>query len=529
MMVASFTLAKVLGLVYILPLNRIIGNQGLGIYSSAYSLYLIFNTLSTSGFPTAMAKLIAEKLALRRYGDVEQMYRVTMRLVFIFGLILFFAMWFGAPLYSRLSILHGSPAAVSAVTMSIRALSFSLLVVPLESGLRGYLQGFQELEPSAWSQSLEQLVRVIAIVVGAYLVVHNGGSIAAGAAAATFGAFVGGVGGLVLLVSAVVPLRRSFLRRHRRVRPSLSPGQTVRALYQIGFPVSVGNLVLPISSLVDNLTVPNLLMMAGYTVVTAQAAYGILSRQAVQLIQLPLAFAGAIGASILPAVAEAAALRDQAAMHSRVTGTIRSTMFMTLPVAAALLVLGKPVERLLSGNTDGSVIISSVCFMGIFSSLELISTYILQGLGKMYRPVRNMFLGVAVKLAMNLLLIPHWHILGAAIGTTVGYLCSSTLNVLAVKKYGQLQFSVWGLSAKSIGATLPVCAVLAAGSWVGYHLAEWMGHDPTFVAAVQFVVAIALGGVAYVVLSISLGAVTGPELRRIPFVGPRLARFAPNS
>lgn len=526
-MVASITLAKVLGLIYIFPLTRIIHEEGLGIYGQAYSLYIIMNTLSTSGFPTAMAKLISERLALRRFGDVEQMYRLTVRIVFVLGVILFVVMWFGAPVYSHMVALKDPDKGASAITLSIRALSFSLLVVPVMSALRGYLQGFQEMEPSAYSQALEQLVRVIAIVVGAYLVIRHGGSLAAGAAAATFGAFIGALAGLALLIVSVIPLRRDFLRQTRRSKPSESARRTIHAMYQIGMPVSLGNLVIPISGLVDSMTVQNLLMFAGFSFSAATAAYGILSREAMQLIQLPLAFAGAIGVTILPAIAESLALRDQQAIYTRITGTIRSLMFMTLPVAASLLVLAGPIDELLFGNHKGAALISSVCFMSIFSSLELVSTFMLQGLGKMYRPVRNMMIGVGIKLIFNLTLIPTFHIFGAAVATTLGYLVSSTFNVLAVKKYGRVEFSVWKLCAPSVLASAVLCVALAAGSWVGFHLTGLVTHAALAVAVVQIIIAIGLGGIIYVALSIAFGAVTGPELARVPVVGRPLSRFAP--
>ncbi|QSO50632.1 polysaccharide biosynthesis protein [Alicyclobacillus curvatus] len=527
-MVAMVTLAKVLGLIYIIPLTRIIHEEGLGIYGQAYNFYIILNTLSTSGFPTAMAKLISERLALKRYGDVEQMYRLTIRIVFVLGVILFVVMWVGAPLYSHLVALKEPAEGAEAMTMSIRALSFALLVVPVMSALRGYLQGFQEMEPSAYSQALEQFVRVIAIVVGAYVVVKQGGSIAAGAAAATFGAVVGALAGVLLLMAAVVPLRRSFLRQTRSSRTSESAKRTVHAMFQIGMPVSLGNLVIPFSGLVDSLTVQNMLMFSGYSFATATAAYGILSRQAMQLIQLPLAFAGALGVAILPALAESKALGDKRAIHTRITGTIRSMMFMTLPVAASLLVLAAPIDEIWAGNHKGAVIISSVCFMSIFSSLELISTFMLQGLGKMYRPVRNMMIGVGVKLVFNLILIPPFHILGAAIATTIGYIVSSTLNVLAVKKYGQVRFSVWRLTAPSTFATIFLCVTLAVGSWAGFHLGNVLTHAAFAVASIQIVVSIGLGGIVYVWLSIVFGAVSGPELARVPLVGRPLSRFAPS-
>jgi O-antigen/teichoic acid export membrane protein len=525
-MVASVTLAKLLGLVYIFPLTRLIHDEGIGIYSNAYSLYVILLTLSTAGFPTAMGKLISEKLALRQHAQVEQLYRITTRMVLRLGIILFLVMWFGAPIYSHLVALRESKQAVAALTTSIRALAPALLVVPLMAGFRGYLQGFQRLEPSAYSQALEQLVRVLAIVIGAYLVMRRGGSVSAGAAAATFGAFIGAVAGLLLLAIAIVPVRKGFLAQAGRLRAPQSNRDALRALFRIALPVSLGALVVPISGLVDSLTVQNFLIFGGKSFSDATAAYGVLSRQAMQLVQLPLAFAMAIGASVLPAIAHANALRDHAAIESRISGTIRSMLFMTFPVAASLLILGRPIDQMLFGSTKGALIISSVSFMSIFSSLELTSTYMLQGLDKMYRPVRNMFIGVAIKFVLNVLLILPFGIVGAAVATTIGYLFSATLNVFAVKKYGKVRFSVWRLATPSITATLVLCLALWVGNTLGKWLAAPISHSPDLTASIQVVVALLVGGAVYVVASIRLRAVSASELARLPGVGSRLSKLA---
>jgi O-antigen/teichoic acid export membrane protein len=529
-MVACVTFAKFVGPIYIIPLTQIIGKEGLGIYSNAYALYVILLTLATAGFPTAMGKLVSERLALRRYEDVERIYRAAMRILWLFAAISFLVMWFGAPVYSVLVAIKDPHQAASALTLSIRALAFSLLIVPWMSGLRGYLQGFQYMEPSAYSQALEQVVRVAAIVVGAYLVKRFGGTVAAGAAAATFGSFVGAAAGAMLLIAAVVPLRRRFRRRLRSARDGTSTASlrpVVRELASIALPVSLGALVVPISGLVDSLTVQNILMLAGLSFNQATGDYGILSRQAYQLIQLPLAFAFAIGASILPAVAQAAALRHKAAVHQHITGTLRSIFFLTFPTATVLLVLGTPIDYGLFGTDEGAAIISSVSFMSVFSSLELISTYILQGLGQMYRPVRNMFLGVAVKLVFNVLLIFPFHIMGAAVASTIGYLCSSTLNVLAVKKYSGTSFSTWRLAAPSAIASLILCGVLGVTSQGIYHLAlPWGPAHRMMLAWIQILGSVAVGAVAYVVAAIWLRAVTPDELLRLPKIGRPLARLA---
>lgn len=531
-MVASVTLAKVLGILYIVPLTQLIGSAGLGIYQNAYSLYVILLTLATSGFPTAMGKLVSENLALGKNSQVEQIYKVTMRMVIRLGIAAAIVIWFGAPLYSWIvSATDPLHQGSTYLVPSIRALAPSLLVVPIMSALRGYLQGFQRLEPSGYSQAIEQLFRVIAMLVGAYIIWHldrtSTPKLAShGAAAATFGSFVGAVFGLIWLVIAVVPLRRNFLSRPMTAPSRLSDKEVVRELYKIALPVCTGALVVPISQFMDSVTVQNFLMLSGkYTFTTATAAFGVLSRQAFTLIQLPLAFAMAIGSSVLPAISGANALRDYRTIQTQVRGTIRSMFFITFPTAVTLLVLAKPIDYLLFGTDQGAYIISSVSFMGIFSGLELISTYMLQGLGKMYRPVRNMFVGIAIKLVLNLALILPFGIMGAAIASTIGYLVSSMLNVFAVRKYSNTQFSVIRLMVPSFAASIPLCVSLFFTYGIfGFITPSGLGQR--VVSGVEVFGSLAIGGVVYVISAIWVHAVSAEELRRFPVIGSRLARLS---
>ncbi|MBX5437309.1 MAG: polysaccharide biosynthesis protein [Alicyclobacillaceae bacterium] len=535
-MVASVTLAKLLGIVWVVPLTVLIGNVGLGIYQNAYALYTILLTVATSGFPTAMGKLVSERLALGRTAEVEQLFRVAMRVVTVLAIVCSALVWFGAPVYSRLVALRDEGQAVQALVWAVRALAPAVVVVPLMSGLRGYLQGFQWLEPSGYSQAVEQLFRIAAMLVGAWVAMRATGDPARGAAAATFGAFVGALAGLVLLAAATIRLRRTWRRQVRYRQPGRrwanSPAQPTNheaflLLWRYALPVCLGALVVPISNLVDSLTVQNFLMFAGESFRTATEQYGILTRQAYTLIQLPLSFAMAIGASVLPAISGAAAVRDQRAVERTVTGTLRSMFFITFPMSAAFLILAKPIDVLLFGSTQGAAIISSVSFMGIFSGLELVSTYMLQGFGRMYRPVRNMLLGVALKLVLNVALILPLHILGAALATTAGYLLSSTLNLLAVRKYGRVPFSAIRLSARSLVAAVILCPVLGAADLaVSRATGSLAASHPRLWAALDTLIPLAAGAVVYLAASIRLQAVTADELQRLPGVGRQLARLA---
>jgi|GEM_PF-3082435 len=523
-MVVSVMLAKVLGLVYVIPLTQLIQTKGLGWYSSAYALYALLLTLSTSGFPTAMAKVVSERLATHRHGDVEQLFRVTIQLVVVLGVVMFILMWFGAPLYSRLVTLNQPATTRAAVTLCVRAVAPSLLVIPALSALRGYLQGFQRMEPSGYSQAVEQVFRVAFIVLGAYLVVKviSPGNIAWGAAMATFASFIGGVAALVLLLFAVRNLHREF-RNDGFIRPTEGRGAALGILWRYALPVCLGTLVVPISQQVDALTVPNLLAVFRNSS-SAMNLYGIYARQALQLVNVPLAFAFAIGSSVLPAISRAHTQKDLATVSRQVQATVRSMFFIMFPTGAVLLLLAKPVDIGLFNSTEGVAVIASVSVMSIFSGLELISTYMLQGMAKMYRPVRNMFIGVGVKLCFNVMLIPHFGIVGAAAGSTIGYMCSSTLNILAVRKYGSIHFSIW----RQITPALVATAITGIVMEVLYRLSLRLPPVPHAVlwAWIQLVVILGISAVIYVLVGMRLSAVKASEVRSLPGIGLLLSKLA---
>ena len=532
-MVVSVILAKVLGVLYVVPLTRLIGPIGLGIYQNGYSLYTILLTLGAAGFPTAMGKLISERLARRQYAEVDQIFRVTLKTIGLLAVIFALVTWFGAPIYSYLVAVKDAAGSEAALVWSIRALAPAVLIVPFLSALRGYMQGFQRMDWSGYSQTIEQIFRVVAMIVGAAIAIHwfragTTSSIAAGAAAATFGAVVGAVAGLIFLSFVTVRLRITLAAQRSRQRSKHTDKEIRRMLLAVALPICAGALVVPISNLADSLTVQNFLMIFAHESLTqAERSFGILSRQAFTLIQLPLAFSLAIGSSILPAIASASAVGNQREVERTVMNTFRSMFFITLPLASAFFILAKPIDILLFNSTSGAPIIESISFMGIFSGLEQISTFMLQGIGKLYRPVRNLFLGVFVKVIFNLILIPHLHIMGAALATSIGYLFSSTLNVLAVKKYGRVQFSVFGLAIPMLGPTLLALGLmwlLKTGMERSLGL-TMQAHHILEAGIITFVVLFAASAF-YLVTSIRFRVVSSQELSRLPAVGGRLARLA---
>ncbi len=574
-MVINVFLSKLLGIAYIIPLTRLIGTEGMGVYSNAYALYTFFLTLATAGFPTAMGKIISERVARGRTRDADQIYRVTLQTVTVFGMVLFVLMWFGAPVYSHAVALSASARSVANLVPAVRAVALCLLVVPVMSGLRGYLQGYQRIEPIAYSQTIEQVVRIATMLVGAYLAVVITGKVAYGAAAATFGAVPGAAVAVLYLARHVVRLRRSTHRRKettRRLSPvgggsastavpvleqekgefnpawrrgvdDLADGaglddnlagrpysrtRALRDLVRVALPVSIATLVVPISGFIDSVTVQNVLMWAGFSYTQATEAYGILSRQAMQLVQLPLAFAMALGITVLPAISADKAVGNQSGLQEKILSSLRSVLFLTFPVAVGLLTLARPIDVLLFASTKGQWILAGVSFMGIFSGLELMSTYILQGLGVMYLPVRNMFIGLLIKTVLNLALIYPFHGIGAAIATTVGYVVSSSLNLRAVKKFGGFRASLWKLILPGTDAAAVLALVFVTIRWLGSDLAvQGLGWSGVGRAVLQLLLAVVVGAPVYAVTAVRVGAISNSEAVAIPLFGRFLSLLYP--
>ena len=521
-MVTAIGIIKFLGIISIVPINQLLGNIGQGYYSTAYNLYTILMVLAQSGLPTALSKLISERTSTNNYIEIEQLYRTTVKLVSCFAVIGALLVWFGAPYYASLVALHATKQDIADMTISIRALAPAILVVPFESALRGYLQGFEEVRGQALSQAVEQLFRVLVAVFGTLIVVKMGMGVAKGAAAATFGAFVGAVAGVLILWQAIVPLRRENKPRLTSKSQTTSDKNIRRMLYTVALPVCLGSLVVPISSNVDSLTVVNFLThFAGQTFNQAQASFGILSRQAQNLVQLPLAFTIAVGFSVMPAISAAKSQNDQTDIQLNIITPIRMMYFVTFPSAAIFLTLAKPIEFVFSNSYDGANIIATISFMCIFSSMELMSTYILQGLGNFYRPVRNMFLGVALKAFLNVLLIILLKsVIGAAITTILGYMLSSTLNILAVRKYSGVQFSVLRLAAPFLLASLPLLLGLLLVNNVLSYLGASLPHNLTWTWNVlQLLISCLIGGVLYVFITIRWRLLRPQQLRSLPIVG----------
>ncbi len=526
-MVASVFISKLLGLLIVVPLQNIIGGYAYGIYRIAYPLYTIMLTLATIGFPLALSKTISQLSAAGKHKEAYSTFRIIGRYMLIFGILAFLLMWFGAPLYLTLSLpQHSEPLEVAAVP-AIHALAPALLLLPFISIERGYLQGYLRLEASGASQVVDQIGRVAFILVGTIIATIAGFNPSTKAAIATFGATIGVIGAFLLLRVSVHKLRKETLRKSRFSNSApLKTSAVLKNLFVYALPIASGTLVLPLSQAIDAFTIPRLLVTSGATMVKAITDYGIYTGEALILMQLPLSFANAIGASIMPALTESRTIGNKKMTKVRLQASFKMMTFMTFPAAVTLGILARPINIALFSSTSGTVSIAIAGLMSIFSALELVSTYILQGYDKFYRPVVNMVIGVIIKLVLNIVLIPKMGINGAAIASTVGYAISSWLNMRNVRRFSNLSINFPSMAWRPLAASILVGAwffLLLRGLKV---LQEWQPllAATRGVALLIVLIGLFVGAPIYLYFALKFKAVSGDELSKIPFIGKHLVR-----
>ncbi|MFC4769979.1 putative polysaccharide biosynthesis protein [Effusibacillus consociatus] len=510
-------ISKILGVVYVVPLQNMIGSYGMGLYQIAYNLYIIALYLALAGFPLALSKAIAERTVENDYDGAEQIFKLSMRLMLATGVTAFVILFFGAPWLAAL-------AGESQATLAIRALAFAILVVPILAAYRGYLQGYQNMAPSGMSQVIEQFVRVAVILTGTYLVLKLGYDVSYGAATATFGGMVGAVASLLMVMYFVAKMRRGFQNR-RTGRTSPDSWPMLRKLIAYAIPISLGTLVLPIAQLVDTYTVINLLKWIGVAQKEATESFGILTNDGYRLIQLPVTVATAIGTSLLPAITEAVSSKNETLMKERIDISFRLISLTILPATAVLFVLAEPIDMMLFRHTDGANVMRIVSFMGILMSFEILTTYMLQGIGYMYLPVRNMLIGTGSKFALNLALIPVLGIEGAAVSASLAYLFSSWLNIRSVFKLTGVRLKLGMMLTRPLAASIVMGFMLWGSHRVLLGLFEDVIESARLLATVELMIILPLGGIFYGILTLVMGSITRRELSFIPKIGPKLNRL----
>lgn len=517
-------ISKLLGTLQKIPLQNIAGDEAYGIYSAVYPFYVLILFLATAGFPVAVSKLVSEQAAAGNLREARRIYRIASWILAATGLAGFLFMYFGAELIAGwIGASQAAPA--------VRSVSYALLIVPLMAASRGYFQGLQNMIPTAVSQVAEQTVRVAVMIVLLLLLTEAQAPSGIVAAGATFGSAAGAAAGLIVML--LFDWRaRSAHRRGRGARSAAAKAAVaatrqpalIRRIISHALPVALGSIAVPIISMIDSFTLPNLLAYAhGLSEREALHEFGVYAR-GLPLVQLVAMLFSSMSAALVPAMSNALALGERDLVRRRTQVALRLTWMIGLAASCGLAVLSLPINIMLFTDGSGTSAMAIVAWTALFSSLNVVTAAILQGVSKERLPALHLLLAAALKVILNILLIPLLGIAGAAWSGVIAYAVAVILNMRAALHHTGAKIRMKQDVAKPLlSAAVMVGVILLL--YGGFALLAWLlGADGgsrvwnTLLALTMIVVGAAVFGIAV----LRSGAISEADLLLVPALHRRL-------
>ncbi len=558
-LVVAHLVVKIIGACFKIPLANILQETGMAFFSRAYNLYAAMFVMATAGLPVAVSKMVSESLAKQNYGESKKVLRAAVILLTIIGAVGTCILFFGARAFAEGAF--QSPGSY----LSIVAISPAILFISILSAFRGYFQGHSNMIPTAYSEVVESVAKLVIGLVGAYFLMSV--SVELASAGAVFGVTLGGLFALLLLLY--------FYYKNRNNTPAYdtvatrSTGKIFVRLLTIAIPITIGAAVMSLTNVIDTFMIGNRLQaisvnqeiartLTEFFGVSAQDAtiganlshkaadvmYGSYSGYAMSLFNLPPSIVTSISMSIVPAISAALAISNKAQARLLTESSIRITTIFSLPCAIGLSVLSTPILVGLYNNARAQDTLALLSLAIVFVCIVSVSTAILQAAGHVFIPVRNMLIGGLFKIISNYILIgiPALNIGGAPISTFCCYLLIAVLNLISIHRIIHPQFDVKNFVLKPLVAAFIMGVIV----YLSYNVAAGLLGCPIVNLAVDFLpqaspatpvlsavrlktivalgISIVIGVIAYGAAILLLRAVQTEDVEMLP-KGKRIATF----
>ena len=444
-------LCKIMGILYVIPFHAIIGEQGGALYAYAYNIYSIFLSISQAGIPLAMSKIISEYYTLGYYDAKERAFKIAKKFLTVVGIICFLILFIFADkiAYMIIGDVTGGNTQED-ITFVIRLISTAILVIPTLSVSRGYFQGHRFITPTTISQILEQLTRVLIIVMGSFLmykVFHM--SLKATVGCAVFAATIGGIVSYAYLFWKERKNKKELLKQEVKLKePKITNKEIMKKILVYSIPFIMIDLFRSLYNSVDVLTlVKTLVNDIGYTTKDAESILSIISTWGLKINMIIISIVSGIMTSLIPNLTASFVQNDMKGVSDKINKTYQIILFCTLPMTVGLSFLAKPVWTIFYGASKyGSVTYQYLVFVALATAL-FTSTVMIVQLLKEYKTVFfSLLSGMLVKIILNIPLIHSFNKMGlpafygAITATILGFLTSTLISIIVLKKKYKINF-----------------------------------------------------------------------------------------
>ena len=514
-------IVRLIGIVYRIPLTNILGDGGNSAYSNAYAIYSLIWMIASFGIPTAVSKMVAERIGNKQEWNANRVFVVALLFATVAGGAAFCILFFGSGFFAHVVYKRAE------IQYALMVLAPTVWVSAFMGAFRGFFQGQGTMVPTAISQIVEQIINAIMSIAGAWVLWNMGHRLdllhneefwsdAFGAAGGTVGTLSGAIAGL--LVCMIIYRMYYFCKEPEvsdKARVKESYKRLLSTLVLMILPITLNSAIYNISSVLDSSIFSNYADLAGMSGSAYEISWNAYEGKYHLLTHVPLAFATALSASAVPNLSRSLKASAPSEITHKIRTAIRFAMLIAIPSCVGLSVLSKPILQLLfAGTPESNALASELLKLGgitvILYSFSTITNGVLQGIGRVKEPAKNAAVSLAAHLIILVLclwLLP-FGIYGVVFADIIFGLMMNIMNYRSL--YRAIRFRPEVKCTFLLPAVSSVLMGAAAwGSCKGLH---YLTHSNSISVLAAICVAVAV----YAAALLLTGAITESDLKSFP-------------
>lgn len=447
LLTAAGYISRFLGMIYVIPLNALVGAKGMALYSYAYIPYTVLLSLSSVGIPPAISKIVAKYNSLGLYKTGYRVFRLSFYFMILTGIAAFLLLFFAAEPIAHMIVASKDPKGntVEDVTKVIQMVSFALIVVPAMSAVRGFFQGHQTMEPTAVSQVVEQIVRIsFVLIAGFVVIVIFDGSYVTAVSFATFAAFIGALGSVVILIKFWNGQKDLFYENIAKQRKTvtLSTKDLLLEMFSYAIPFILVGIATPLYQFIDLFTFNRAMEAIGLSDIS-ELSFAAIHVNGNKLIVIPVMIATGMSLTLVPSLTESFTKRMHQKLISEINLAVQIVLLFVVPAVFGLIALAPEAYGSLFSMNDLNITGSLLAWsapLAIVLALFTVSAAILQGINEQRFAIVSLSAGFIIKLSLNSVLIHTFGAKGSISATALAVGIASFLNLWRIKSVLHMSF-----------------------------------------------------------------------------------------
>lgn len=432
-------IAKILGAIYRIPLSNILGSYGMGVYQLVFPLYALLLAISSAGIPSAISKLISEKLTLNKQDEAHGVFKNALILLIILGTVGSVLLFLFA---DKIAAVQGNTDTV----LAYKIISPSVLIVCIISAFRGYFQGRLNMAPTAISQIIEQAIK-LGLGLGLIFIFK---------ADVLTAVYLAVLAVTVSEVIAVVVLAVQYMRARDKsvIYTNIAFSKVAKEIFKLAIPITLCGAILPLTQLIDSALVINLIKL------DATKLYGLYSGPVHSLINLPVVLSLGVATAAIPSISRSNISND-ININDKINSAFKLTMLLALPSTVGLIMFSMPIVKLLYASLPlaelelASRLLQVSAVSVLLLSIVQTSTAVLQARNKLFVPLIILGVATIIKIVSNIILLPisNINIFGCAIATVICYMVAAIADLMYITIKGKVRLDIVKVFIKPFVAT----------------------------------------------------------------------------